>query len=276
MLEQANLNLVKTLEELKDTQAQLIQSEKMASLGELTAGIAHEIKNPLNFVNNYSELSAELVEEMKEQLRAGNEEEAIALADNIEQNLEKIYRHGKRADVIVNGMLEHSRMSTGKKEPTDINLLVEEHLHLSYHGLRTKDESITTTLQTQFDENVDKINIVPEDIGRVMINLFNNAFYSVTQKKKILGEDYMPTISVTTEKQGDKVLIAIRDNGTGIPPKVAGKIFQPFFTTKPPGEGTGLGLSLSYDIITKGHGGELKVTTKEGEYAEFVIQLPLN
>ena len=262
------------LAELKSTQAQLIQSEKMASLGELTAGIAHEIQNPLNFVNNFSEVSGELLEEMQTELDAGNKEEAFNIAADVKQNLEKIIYHGKRADAIVKGMLQHSRNSSDKKEPVDISALVDEYLRLSYHGLRAKDKSFNAALNTDFDEHTGKINIVPQDIGRVLLNLFTNSFYSVSAKKKNLGTDYEPAVWVSTKREGNKVIIKVRDNGTGIPQKVVDKIYQPFFTTKPTGEGTGLGLSLSYDIITKVHGGTITAETKENEFAEFTIELP--
>ena len=267
-----------TLSELKSTQAQLIQSEKMASLGELTAGIAHEIQNPLNFVNNFSEVNKELIDEMKmEGKRKYQDEVEEAIATMIlRQNLEKINHHGKRADAIVKGMLQHSRTSSGVKEPTDINALADEYLRLAYHGLRAKDKSFNATMKTDFDESIGNINIIPQDIGRVILNLITNAFYAVTEKKEAIRTDvYDPTVSVSTKKVGDKVLISVKDNGNGIPQKVLDKIFQPFFTTKPTGQGTGLGLSLSYDII-KAHGGELKVETKEGEGAEFIIQLSNN
>ena len=262
------------LAELKSTQAQLIQSEKMASLGELTAGIAHEIQNPLNFVNNFSEVSGELLEEMQTELDAGNKEEAFNIAADVKQNLEKIIYHGKRVDAIVKGMLQHSRNSSDKKEPVDISALVDEYLRLSYHGLRAKDKSFNAALNTDFDEHTGKINIVPQDIGRVLLNLFTNSFYSVSAKKKNLGTDYEPAVWVSTKREGNKVIIKVRDNGTGIPQKVVDKIYQPFFTTKPTGEGTGLGLSLSYDIITKVHGGTITAETKENEFAEFTIELP--
>jgi len=266
--------------ELRTTQTQLIQSEKMASLGELTAGIAHEIQNPLNFVNNFSELNIELSAELKEELvKLGLPEDARInleeIIDDIIRNEEKINHHGKRADSIIKGMLQHSRASSGKKEPTDINSLVDEYLRLSYHGLRAKDKSFNASFQTNFDETIGKINIISQDIGRVILNLFTNAFYSVSEKKKLNSSGYEPTVYVQTKKAGDKVEIVIRDNGTGIPQKLIDKIFQPFFTTKPTGQGTGLGLSLSFDIIAKGHGGELKVNSKEGEYAEFIIILPI-
>jgi len=267
--------LQEALNDLKSAQAQLIQSEKMASLGELTAGIAHEIQNPLNFVNNFSEVSTELIEEIKHELKAGNGKEAIAIADDLGENLQKITHHGKRADAIVKGMLQHSRASTGNKEPTDINALADEYLRLSYHGLRAKDKSFNATMETHFDESLEKVNIIPQDVGRVILNLFTNAFYSVSEKKKLLKDGYTPIVSVTTKKIKDKVEIRIKDNGIGIPQKVLDKIYHPFFTTKPTGQGTGLGLSLSYDII-KAHGGEIKVETKEGEGAEFIINLPVN
>jgi two-component system NtrC family sensor kinase len=278
-----------TLEELKATQAQLIQSEKMASLGELTAGIAHEIQNPLNFVNNFSEVSVELADELKEKLNGielpSNEKKNIeTVINDLVQNQLKINDHGKRAASIVKGMLQHSRTSTGQKELTDINELIDEYLRLSYHGLRAKDKTFNATLQTDFGENVGKINIISQDIGRVFLNLFTNAFYSVMQKKKAPhhpegGVEYEPTVSVSTRKINSTlgvecVEIHVKDNGTGIPQKLMDKIFQPFFTTKPVGQGTGLGLSLSYDIITKGHGGTIRVETKEGECSEFIIVLP--
>jgi two-component system, NtrC family, sensor kinase len=262
-----------TLADLKATQAQLIQKEKMASLGELTAGIAHEIQNPLNFINNFSDLNRELIAEVKDEIEKEIINNIKAIANIIEDNEEKISYHGKRADAIVKGMLQHSRASTGKKELTDINALADEYLRLSYHGLRAKDKNFTANFTTGFDESVGKIEVVPEDIGRVLLNLYNNAFYSVNEKKKQLKGTFEPTVEVTTIRAGDKVEISVRDNGVGIPQKVLNKIYQPFFTTKPTGQGTGLGLSLSYDII-KAHGGELKVETKEGEGAEFIIVIP--
>ena len=271
----------KAYTELKATQAQLIQSEKMASLGELTAGIAHEIQNPLNFVNNFSEVSTELVDEMKDELVAGNWQLATELADDVKQNLEKINHHGKRAADIVKGMLQHSRTSSGVKEPTDINALADEYLRLAYHGLRAKDKSFNATMKTDFDETIGKIDIIPQDIGRVILNLITNAFYSVKAPLPPEGGfkdpnyKHEPTVWVSTKKVGGKVLISVRDNGSGIPPKILDKIFQPFFTTKPTGEGTGLGLSMSYEIVTKAHHGELKVETKEGEGSVFTIVLPV-
>ncbi|MGZ8538833.1 MAG: sensor histidine kinase, partial [Flavisolibacter sp.] len=267
-------NLEQTLKELRTAQAMLVQREKMASLGELTAGIAHEIQNPLNFVNNFSDVSTELVDEMNTEIDKGNLEDAKQIAQDLKQNLEKILHHGKRAGDIVKGMLQHSRSSSGIKEPTNINTLADEFLRLAYHGLRAKDKSFNATMKTDYDESVGNIHIIPQDIGRVMLNLINNAFYAVTERKRQQQEGYEPTVSISTKKMGDKVLISVKDNGNGIPQKVLDKIFQPFFTTKPTGQGTGLGLSLAYDII-KAHGGELKVETKEGEGAEFIISLPL-
>ena len=276
--------LEQTLNELKSTQALLIQAEKMASLGELTAGIAHEIQNPLNFVNNFSEVNKELLAEMKEEIDKGNFEEVKAIAKDVIDNQEKINHHGKRADAIVKGMLQHSRKSSGQKEPTDINALADEYLRLAYHGLRAKDKSFNARLKTDYDESIGNINIIPQDIGRVILNLITNAFYAVAEKKKSPhplqeGETYEPTVSVTTQKLNSpsadegKILISVKDNGSGIPQKIVDKIFQPFFTTKPTGEGTGLGLSISYDII-KAHGGELKVETKENQGTTFTIYLP--
>jgi signal transduction histidine kinase len=272
--QKAKRNIEKAYDQLKSTQSQLIQSEKMASLGELTAGIAHEIQNPLNFVNNFSEVSSELLSEMKIELENNNKEEAIAIAEDVKQNLEKILHHGKRADGIVKGMLQHSRSSSGSIEPTDINKLADEYFRLAYHGLRAKDKSFNAMLKTDFDERMGTINAVAQDIGRVVLNLITNAFYAVEEKKKLQLEGYEPTVLVSTKRVDDRVLISVKDNGNGISPKVLDKIFQPFFTTKPTGQGTGLGLSLSYDII-KAHGGDLKVDSQEGEGAEFTISLPV-
>ena len=274
-----NKRIEKAYTDLKSTQQQLVQSEKMASLGELTAGIAHEIQNPLNFVNNFSEVSNELIDEMKQELANGNQQLATEIADDIKKNLEKINHHGKRADAIVKGMLQHSRSSSGQKEPTDINALCDEYLKLSYHGLRAKDKSFNSSMipiaiGTDFEANIGNINIIPQDIGRVLLNLYNNAFYAVSEKKKQQQENYIPTVSVSTKKVGDKITISVIDNGNGISQKIVDKIFQPFFTTKPTGQGTGLGLSLSYDIV-KAHGGELKVETKEGAGSAFTINLPV-
>ncbi|HEY5464853.1 MAG TPA: ATP-binding protein [Hanamia sp.] len=273
--------LNESLENLKSTQKQLIQSEKMASLGELTAGIAHEIQNPLNFVNNFSEVNKELIAEMKQEINKGNFEEVKVIADDIDENSEKINHHGKRAGDIVKGMLQHSRSSTGVKEPTDINALADEYLRLSYHGLRAKDKGFNAEMKTDFDTSIGKINIIPQDIGRVLLNLFNNAFYAVNERQNAVNEQishnlisYEPVVSVTTKKSGNSVIITVSDNGGGIPQNIVDKIFQPFFTTKPTGEGTGLGLSLSYDII-KAHGGELKVNSEENKFTEFIIQLSI-
>ncbi|MEP7110617.1 MAG: ATP-binding protein [Ferruginibacter sp.] len=267
-------DLTETLQNLKSTQSLLIQSEKLASLGELTAGIAHEIQNPLNFVNNFSELNAELIKELRTEVINGNLDEVNAITKDIESNSEKINLHGKRAEAIVKGMLQHSRVSSGQKEPTEINKLADEYLRLAYHGLRAKDKSFNATITTDFDESIERVNMIPQDIGRVLLNLYNNAFYAVSEKKKQQPEGYQPTVSVRTKHLDDNLEIRVQDNGNGIPQKVVEKIFQPFFTTKPTGQGTGLGLSLSYDIV-KAHGGEIKVETKEGEFTEFVILLPL-
>ncbi|MBD0377711.1 MAG: hypothetical protein ICV51_19045 [Flavisolibacter sp.] len=273
-LEEAKNQVDATLAELKSAQTQLIHSEKMASLGELTAGIAHEIQNPLNFVNNFSEVNAELIEELKQKVKSGDLEEVLLMADNIKGNELKINHHGKRADTIVKGMLQHSRKSTGQKEPTDLNALMDEYVRLSYHGMRAKDKSFSTIVETHFDESIGKIDVVPQDIGRAILNLLNNAFYAVQQKKQQLNGNYQPAVSICTKKIKDSIEISVKDNGLGIPQKVVDKIFQPFFTTKPTGEGTGLGLSLSYDIITNGHSGELSVNTEEGEGSEFIVRLP--
>jgi signal transduction histidine kinase/tetratricopeptide (TPR) repeat protein len=272
--QKANKILEETLTDLKLTQTQLIQSEKMASLGELTAGIAHEIQNPLNFVNNFSEVSNELIDEMNEELDKGDIEEAKAISVDIKQNLEKINHHGKRADSIVKGMLQHSRNSNGKKESTNINALADEYLRLAYHGLRAKDKSFNATMVTDFDESVGKVAVISQDIGRVILNLITNAFYVVDEKKKSGKENYEPTVTVRTKKENATIEIQVSDNGNGIPEKILNRIFEPFFTTKPTGQGTGLGLSMSYDIVTIGHGGELKVATKDGEGTTFIIELP--
>ena len=269
----------KAYTELKATQTQLIQSEKMASLGELTAGIAHEIQNPLNFVNNFSEVNTELIKEIQDERRKTKDQRDQALEDellnNIRANEEKINHHGKRADAIVKGMLQHSRSSSGVKEPTDINALCDEYLRLTYHGLRAKDKSFNAEMKTDFDSSLPKVNIIPQDIGRVILNLLTNAFYVVNEKRQLNIPGYKPTVSLSTKRIGDKVEMRVTDNGNGIPQKVLDKIFQPFFTTKPTGQGTGLGLSLSYDIV-KAHGGELKAETREGEGSTFIILLPLS
>jgi signal transduction histidine kinase/streptogramin lyase len=269
----------KAYAELKATQTQLIQAEKMASLGELTAGIAHEIQNPLNFVNNFSEVNRELIEELKEEKaktkKARDESLEEELLTDIDQNLEKISHHGKRADSIVKGMLQHSRASSGEKEPTDINVLADEYLRLAYHGLRAKDKSFNAIMNTDFDKKIGKINVIPQDMGRVILNLITNAFHAVQERKKQGEEGYEPTVAVITKKVGDTIQIEVKDNGNGIPKKIIQKIFEPFFTTKPSGRGTGLGLSMSYEIVTKGHKGELKVNSKEGEGTTFTIELPI-
>ncbi|MCH6235783.1 ATP-binding protein [Cognataquiflexum rubidum] len=271
--------LNQSLEDLKSTQAQLIQSEKMASLGELTAGIAHEIQNPLNFVNNFSEVSSELLDEMNQELDKGDIDEAKFIANDIKQNLEKINHHGKRADAIVKGMLEHSRTSSGEKVPTDINALADEYLRLSYHGMRAKDKSFNADFVTDFDPNLPKINVVPQEIGRVLLNIINNAFQAFTNSEffpdsyRDHNSELKPLVKVSTMKNGDNLEIRVSDNGPGIPDAIKDKIFQPFFTTKPTGQGTGLGLSLSYDIV-KAHGGEIKVESEEGKGTSFIILLP--
>ncbi|MEP7228878.1 MAG: tetratricopeptide repeat protein [Ginsengibacter sp.] len=278
LLAEKNELIQQTLTNLKSTQTQLIHSEKMASLGELTAGIAHEIQNPLNFVNNFSEVNKELLAEMKNEIDNGNIDEVKSIANDVIENQEKINHHGKRADAIVKGMLLHSRQTSGTKEPTDINALCNEYLRLVYHGIKAKDKNFNADIKTDFDESFGKINIVPQDVGRVLLNLYNNSFYAVNEKLKAesskLNADYKPLVSVQTKKINDKVEIRVKDNGNGIRQNIVDKIFQPFFTTKPTGQGTGLGLSLSYDII-KAQGGEIKVETKEGEGAEFIIQLPV-
>ncbi|MBC7935026.1 MAG: two-component sensor histidine kinase [Rhizobacter sp.] len=287
--QKANQILQQTLAELRSTQQQLIQSEKMASLGELTAGIAHEIQNPLNFVNNFSEINMELIEEVRSQKATINMEELQEILSDIAVNEEKINHHGKRADAIVKGMLQHSQSAKGQKEATDINALCEEYLRLSYHGLRAKDKSFNATLKTEFDESIGKINIVPQDMGRVIMNLLTNAFYAVAEKKKLYGDNYQPAVTIGTGRSplsrrgpvptfrevGGEVLITITDNGNGIPTSIIDKIFQPFFTTKPTGHGTGLGLSLAYDIV-KAHGGSITVDTENRTGTSFLVKLPIS
>jgi two-component system NtrC family sensor kinase len=272
-VEDRTSELKQSLENLQSAQHQLIQSEKMASLGELTAGIAHEIQNPLNFVNNFSEVNKELIDEALQANEEGNVKEIKELLSVIRDNESKISRHGQRADSIVKGMLQHSRTNTGDKELTDINDLADEYLRLSYHGIRAKDKSFNATMQTDFDPAIGEIFVVRQDIGRVMLNLYNNAFYAVREKAKEQVPGYIPTVSVSTKRIADFIKIMVSDNGIGIPQKVIDKIFQPFFTTKPTGQGTGLGLSMSYDII-KSYGGELKVNSDVREGAELVIQIP--
>ena len=273
-MEKAKKSLEKTLNDLKATQSQLIHAEKMASLGELTAGIAHEIQNPLNFVNNFAEVSADLIEELNEELQKGDLEEVKAIAEDLIQNLEKITNHGKRASSIVKGMLEHSRTGSGEKLPTDLNILADEYLRLAYHGLRAKNKSFNADFKMIADAKLPHLNIVPQDIGRVLLNLINNAFYAVAEKAQESKDDYKPQVVVSTAQLDNGIEIRVKDNGNGIPDKVKEKIFQPFFTTKPTGQGTGLGLSMSYDIITKGHGGNIEVFTESGKSTEFIIQLP--
>ena len=272
-LEDAKLKLERAFGELKATQNQLIHSEKMASLGELTAGIAHEIQNPLNFVNNFSEVSRELLEELLEEMQNGKMEEVNAIARDVIQNLEKIVHHGRRADSIVKGMLQHSRSGDGKKEPTDLNALADEYLRLAYHGLRAKEKSFNAVMETDFDEAAGTVMVVPQDIGRVLLNLITNAFHAVQERRQKEGSSFEPTVWVSTMRTPEGVELSVRDNGYGIPQAIRDKIFQPFFTTKPTGEGTGLGLSMAYDIVTKGHGGELAVQSTEGEGSEFIITL---
>ena len=287
--QKANQKLEQILADLKLTQQQLIQSEKMASLGELTAGIAHEIQNPLNFVNNFSEVSMELIEEVKsEKLKAQSERDEqleIELFNDITQNLQKIAHHGKRADGIVKGMLQHSRASSNQKEFADVNKLADEYLRLAYHGLRAKDKSFNAELVTNFDQKLPLVEIVPQDIGRVLLNLFTNAFYAVQERNKeerIRNKDtkFKPTVEISTKLNstpsgGGGISVSVKDNGTGIPEHIKDKIMQPFFTTKPTGEGTGLGLSMSYDIVVKAHGGTINVNSEEGEFTEFTIAIPI-
>lgn len=273
--QKAKKHIEAAYDQLTATQSQLIQSEKMASLGELTAGIAHEIQNPLNFVNNFSEINAELLKELRDEVKKGNLKEIETLAKDIEENEKKIKHHGQRAEGIVKGMLQHSRTSKGEKEPTDINILADEYLRLAYHGLRAKDKSFNADFRTEFDETLPKINVVPQDLGRVLLNLINNAFYAVDKKakEKAGADSYKPEVIVATKKLDKLIEISVRDNGGGIPEQVRNKIFQPFFTTKPAGSGTGLGLSLSYDIV-KAHGGEIKVESNENIGTEFIITIP--
>ncbi len=270
----ANKKLQQAYSDLETTQAQLIHSEKMASLGELTAGIAHEIQNPLNFVNNFSEVNSELMDDLEQEVAKGNLEAVKEIAKSIKENEQKIVHHGKRADSIVKGMLQHSRTNSAVREPTNINTLAEEYLRLAYHGFKAKDKTFNANTKTDFDPTIGDVDIIPQETGRVILNLITNAFYATSEKKK-QDVNFEPTVMLTTKRKGEKVLISVKDNGNGIPEKLLNKIFQPFFTTKPPGQGTGLGLSISFDIV-KAHGGELNVKTKEGEGPEFVIELPLS
>ncbi len=277
-VQERTAELRQSIADLQSTQKQLIQSEKMASLGELTAGIAHEIQNPMNFVNNFSEVSNELIDEMTEELEKGDVEEAKAIASSIRQNLQKIAHHGKRADSIVKGMLQHSRASSHQKEPTDVNKLADEYLRLAYHGLRAKDKSFNAELITDFDPNLPIASIVPQDIGRVFLNLLTNAFYAVQDRKKkekVSGTPFKPTVKLSTSTDQEFITIKVEDNGSGIPEQIKEKVMQPFFTTKPTGEGTGLGLSMSYDIVVEAHGGTIKINSEEGEFTEFTITIPI-
>jgi two-component system, NtrC family, sensor kinase len=266
-------NVEYALTNLKSTQAQLVQSEKMASLGELTAGIAHEIQNPLNFVNNFSEVNSELITELEDAANTGNIDEVKAIAQDLKANEDKIRHHGKRADSIVKGMLQHSQKGSGEKELTDINALADEYFRLAYHGLRAKDNTMNANMETSLDESIGKVQLVQQDISRVLLNLYNNAFYAVAERFKKEGPSFKPVVMLTTRKDGARIMISVTDNGSGIPEQIRQKIFQPFFTTKPTGEGTGLGLSLCYDMM-KAHGGEIKVESKEGEGSVFTIVIP--
>lgn len=275
LVEERTAELKQSIADLKATQSQLIQSEKMASLGELTAGIAHEIQNPLNFVNNFSEVNIELIDEMQDELKAGNYDEVVELSDDIKKNQEKINHHGKRADSIVKGMLKHSRNTSGEKEPTNINAIADEYLRLAYHGIRAKDKTFNATLNTDFDDSIGKINAVAQDMGRVVLNLITNALHAIAPDNNTDNKagTKNPTIWLSTKQLENEVVLTVRDNGAGIPENLLDKIFQPFFTTKASGQGTGLGLSMSYDIV-KSHGGELKVESKEGEGTTFTISIP--
>jgi two-component system NtrC family sensor kinase len=278
--QKANIVLEKTISELRTTQAQLIQKEKLASLGELTAGIAHEIQNPLNFVNNFSELSIDLSQELKEEIEKvaipqKDKEYIEEILGDLTQNQEKINHHGKRASSIVKGMLEHSRTGTGERQLTDINQLADEYLRLSYHGLRAKNNDFNSDYELITDEHLPKIEVVPQEIGRVLLNLISNAFYAINERAKQGETDYQPKVTILTKTNDNQIVIQVQDNGTGIPDSIKAKIFQPFFTTKPTGEGTGLGLSLAYDIVTKGHGGTLEVESMEGAGTTFAVKLPI-
>jgi two-component system, NtrC family, sensor kinase len=280
-LQEKNKVIEQTLSNLQSTQSQLIQSEKLASLGELTAGIAHEIQNPLNFVNNFAEVSAEMLDEMEEELDKGDTQEAKSIAADLKQNLNKITHHGQRASSIVKGMLEHSRASTGVKEPTDINALADEFLRLAYHGFRAKDDNFNATMETHFDPDLPLVSVIPQDIGRVLLNLINNAFYAVQHRATTVETlhatslPYQPTVTISTKRVENAIEIRVQDNGNGIPEAIRDKIFQPFFTTKPTGQGTGLGLSLAYDIVAKGHGGTINLQSETGEGTTFSIWLPI-
>jgi signal transduction histidine kinase len=274
-VEESKKALERSLEELRATQDQLIHAEKMASLGELTAGIAHEIQNPLNFVNNFSEVSKELIIEAREEMDAGEADEVLAILGDLKDNMDKINYHGHRASSIVRSMLDHSRVSTGERVETDINSLCDEYLRLAYHGMRARDRSFNADFALNLDPSIPRLKVAPQDIGRVLLNLINNAFQAVSARFSFHeNEDYTPSVIVATKSMGDQIEISVADNGTGIPDDIKNKIFQPFFTTKPTGEGTGLGLSISYDIITKGHGGQMKVTTQSGKGTTFRVTIP--
>jgi len=281
-LRQRTTDLTKSLEDLRTTQDRLVQTEKLASLGQLTAGIAHEIKNPLNFVNNFSSVSVELIDELREALAGAHLDsklrgEITEIADTLQGNLDKVVQHGKRADAIVKNMLLHSRQGSGEHRPVDINALVEESLNLAYHGARAEKEGFNITLERSFDPTAGEVELFPQEITRVLLNLITNGFYAATKRKEQAGNgDNEPTLAVATKNLGNRVEISIRDNGTGIPPEVRDKMFNPFFTTKPAGEGTGLGLSISHDIIVKQHAGSIEVDTEPGEFTEFRIVLPRN
>jgi signal transduction histidine kinase len=271
--------LAQSLEDLQTAQDRLVQTQKLASLGQLTAGIAHEIKNPLNFVNNFSSLSTEMLDELQEALQRGQFDrktraEIDELTETLRANLDKIEQHGKRADSIVKNMLLHSREGSGEHRPVDVNSLVEESLNLAYHGARAEKQGFNITLERSFDPAAGSVDVFPQEITRVLLNLISNGFYAATKRKAEVGDGYEPTLAAATKDLGDRVEIRIRDNGTGIPPEVKDKMFNPFFTTKPAGEGTGLGLSLSHDIIVKQHAGSIEVDTAPGQYTEFRIILP--
>ena len=279
-LRQRTTDLTQSLENLRTAQDRLVQTEKLASLGQLTAGIAHEIKNPLNFVNNFSGVSVELIDELRTALGSAHLDAKLRaeigeIADTLQGNLDKVVQHGKRADAIVKNMLLHSRQGSGEHRSVDINALVEESLNLAYHGARAEKQSLEITLERSFDPTAGEVDLFPQEITRVLLNLIANAFYAATKRKaEVDGDGYEPTLTTATKNLGDRVEISIRDNGTGIPPEVKEKLFSPFFTTKPAGEGTGLGLSISHDIIVKQHGGSIEVDTKPGEFTEFRIVLP--
>jgi signal transduction histidine kinase len=281
LLSDQNKELEEKNEEIIKTQEQLIMQEKLASLGALTAGIAHEIKNPLNFVNNFAELSIELMQELQEDLAAQKDrldEKTFSRIEDtltdLEHNSKKINEHGKRADSIVRGMLLHSRGKSGERMPIDINTLLDEYVNLAYHGLRAQDSSFNIAIKTDYDPSVGMLDVVPQDLSRVFLNIVNNACYAANEKKQKVDGSFAPALAVSTKNLGDKVEVRIRDNGSGIPKEIIDKVFDPFFTTKPTGKGTGLGLSLSYDIVVKEHGGDLKVETEPGSFTEFIIVLP--